>query len=160
MPLKSTEAIDTGIVLIYNRIMSSKTEISTNSVGERLRELRSRLKKTQAEMGRILGLKRSSFGKYETMENFPSLKLLHSLATRFNVSLDYLICGRGTLFYGKDETDPGRKTVKGELEELLDLMDRVPLVHHSILSYFQKLKLENKELIDKYLSETQEQPGH
>ena len=107
-------------------------------------------------MGRLLGLKKNSFGKYENMASFPSLKLVHSLAIRFNVSLDYLICGRGTLFYGQDESDPGRKTGKGELAELLDLMDRVPLVRHSILSYFQKLTFENKELIEQHLSRAQE----
>ncbi len=36
--------------------------------------------------------------------------------------------------YGQDETEPGRETAKGELAELLDLMDKVPLVHHAILN--------------------------
>jgi hypothetical protein len=37
------------------------------------------------------------------------------------------------------------------MEELFSLMSSVPLVKYSILSYFQRLKLDNNELIDKAL---------
>ena len=48
---------------------------------------------------------------------------------------------------------------KGELAELLDLMDRVPLVRHAMLSHFQELKFKNKELIDEHLSQTRQNDG-
>lgn len=103
-------------------------------------------------MGRLLGLGKSGFGKYEQMENFPNFKILQTLATEYNVSMDYLIGNRGTAFYGeyKDSKE------NDEMAELLDLMENVPLVHHSVMSYFQKFKIENHEVLEKELAKKRE----
>ena len=103
-------------------------------------------------MGRLLGLGKSGFGKYERMENFPNFKILQALATEYNVSMDYLIGSRGTVFYGQYEN---RKD-NDEMAEFLYLMENVPLVHHSVMSYFQKFKIENHEVIEKELAKTKE----
>jgi hypothetical protein len=82
--------------------------------------------------------------------------MLNILASQYNVSMDYLLCGRGTLFYeNKDNSNSNRlkNIVKGdkELEELFSLVSSMSWVRHAVLSYFQRFKLENRELIEKGL---------
>jgi hypothetical protein len=60
--------------------------------------------------------------------------------------MNYLLCNRGTLFYKEKE---GKDIMDEEIKEILALMSKVPLVRHSVMSYYQRFKLENQELIEK-----------
>ncbi len=122
-------------------------------VGERLRELRERLNMSQAELGAQLGLKRSALGKHERGECFPTGRMLKILATKYNASIDYLLCNRGTLFYDKDKAKlrQGAYTINEETEELLYLMTHVPLVRHSVMGFFQRFKHRNQDIIQQEL---------
>lgn len=128
----------------------------SNEVGLRLKEIRWKLQITQEQFGEKLGIKGSTMAKHENGFCFPTGKMLNILASKYNVSMDYLLCGRGTLYYkDRDSRDSSHiKDIIGEdkeMEELFSLMSSVPLVRYSILSYFQRFKLENNELIDKVL---------
>ena len=54
---------------------------------------------TQAQLGEKLGIKATTFAKHENGICFPTGKMLNILASKYNVSMDYLVCGRGTLFH-------------------------------------------------------------
>jgi len=69
---------------------------------------------------------------------------------KYNISMDYLLCNRGTLYYKEKE---GKDIMDEEIKEMLDLMSKVPLVRHSVMSYYQRFKLENPELIEKELTQ-------
>jgi len=59
---------------------------------ERLKKLRKDKNITQEELSKILGLERSSVGKYESKQQvIPSVDVLSAIATYFNVSVDYLL---------------------------------------------------------------------
>ncbi len=60
---------------------------------ERLKELRSREKVTQEELAKIIGVERSTVGKYESAkkEVIPSVDVLSRIADFFHVSTDYLL---------------------------------------------------------------------
>lgn len=59
---------------------------------DRLKELRSEKKLTQEKLADLLGLERSSVGKYEGNKgNLPSPDILQQLADFFDVSVDYLL---------------------------------------------------------------------
>ncbi len=59
----------------------------------RLKELRKEKKLTQVQLADLMGLERSSIGKYEgTKGNLPSPEILQQLADFFDVSIDYLMC--------------------------------------------------------------------
>lgn len=123
-------------------------------IGARLREIRKRLNLTQDQFGAKFGLKRSAMGKHERGECSPTIKMLNTLAFQYNVSMDYLLCGRGQLFYKKDEADnePQLKLDK-EMKEMVSLVNRLPLVRHTIMGYFQRFKIENRDLIAKELAQ-------
>ena len=133
----------------------------SNEVGLRLKELRRKLNMTQAQLGEKLGIKATTLAKHENGICYPTGKMLNILSSQYNVSMDYLLCGRGTLFYeDKDNSDSNRlkNIIKGdkELEELFSLVSSKSWVRHAVLSYFQRFKLENRELIQK---ELEKEPG-
>lgn len=64
--------------------------------------------------------------------------------------MDYLLCNRGTLYYKEKE---GKDIMDEEIKEMLALMSKAPLVRHSVMSYYQRFKLENQELIEKGLTQ-------
>jgi len=59
---------------------------------ERLKELRKKAHLTQEDLAKILGVERSSIGKYEGNSNvMPSNEVLNKIADYFCVSTDYLL---------------------------------------------------------------------
>ncbi len=132
----------------------------SKEVGSRLRELRQNLKMTQRQLGEILGINGSAVAKYENGISILNASMLNLLASRFNVSMDYLVCGRGKLFDDdKDKTESSRFYIPSadkELSELFSFVSSISWVRHAVLSYFQKLIRENRELIEKDLKK---EPG-
>ncbi|MCP5049450.1 MAG: helix-turn-helix transcriptional regulator [bacterium] len=129
--------------------MSTNTIKSLGTMGNRLRELRKDLRMTQEELGKLVGLRKSGWGQLENGRNFPKPRILHFLAKQYNISMDYILCGRGSLYYN-DETEDQELT-GGDEDEFDFLMREVPLVSYSIMSYFERFKIENSELIQKEL---------
>nr|WP_212116888.1 helix-turn-helix transcriptional regulator [Niallia circulans] len=62
-------------------------------IGDRLRDLRSKMKLTQEELAEKIGVSRGTYAHYEINKRQPDYETLKKLATFFNVSLDYLITG-------------------------------------------------------------------
>lgn len=59
---------------------------------QRLKELRKKQGITQEQLAQILGLERSTIGKYEgKKEVIPSAEVLNDIADYFEVSIDYLL---------------------------------------------------------------------
>lgn len=61
-------------------------------LGERLKELRKKKNITQERLAEIIGIERSSIGKYEGKQNIiPSVEVLNAIADFFDISTDYLL---------------------------------------------------------------------
>lgn len=60
-------------------------------LGKRLKELRTLKKLTQTDVANVLGVERSTYGKYETGDSSPDYEKLIQLAEFFDVSVDYLL---------------------------------------------------------------------
>ena len=63
--------------------------------------------------------------------------------------MDYLLCNRGTLYYKEKE---GKDIMDEEIKEMLAIISEVPLVCYFVMSYYQRFKLENQELVEKELT--------
>ena len=128
----------------------------SREIGLRLKEIRTHLKMTQAQFGKKLDLKASAVAKYENGVNLPKGKILQALVSHYNVSLDYLVTGKGNLFMDDEDIQQlnrSKSIPEGdrELEDLFSLVTKIPWVRHVVLGHFQKFKLENRELIEKEL---------
>jgi transcriptional regulator with XRE-family HTH domain len=111
---------------------------------------------TQEQLGKKLGVNASAVAKYENGITFPNVKMLNILASQYNVSMDYLVCGRGTLFYEDKDTpnsDRYKNVINGdkEMEGLFSLVSSISWVRYAVLSYFQRFKLEHRHLMEKEL---------
>jgi transcriptional regulator with XRE-family HTH domain len=67
------------------------------SVSERFRKVRESLKLTQDEMGDSLGSTRAVIGDIERGKSFPNPKILSALHFKYNIDLNWLICGSGKM---------------------------------------------------------------
>lgn len=61
------------------------------SLGEKLKSLRTSKKMSQQDVASLLGIERSTYGKYETGDSSPDYGKLVKLAAFFNVTTDYLL---------------------------------------------------------------------
>jgi transcriptional regulator with XRE-family HTH domain len=60
-------------------------------LGDKIKELRSARRITQADLASMIGVTPSAISSYETIERQPSYDVLIKLASCFNVSTDYLL---------------------------------------------------------------------
>ncbi len=98
------------------------------SIGDRIKELRTKLKMTQTDLANRVGLSYIQVGRYETQKSKPSSEILQKLAAALETTTDYLMNG------GSDEVVSAQLTDK------------------ELLSQFKEVEKLNKE--DKYLIKT------
>jgi transcriptional regulator with XRE-family HTH domain len=136
------------------------------AIGLRLKEIRKELSFTQEVMARVLGTGRPNYTRIEVGDTFLNHFILHKLATEFKVSLDWLICGRGSMFIPRrEEMDVGKKgdiQPRGqeqlekqnnpEIAELLEYMEQIPFLYHDVMEFFYKFKIKHKEIIESILN--------
>lgn len=73
--------------------------------GERLKILRKEFDISQDDLGKKIGVARTSVANYETNRNYPTSEVLEKLSDVFNVSIDYLLCKTNIRCYNKDEKE-------------------------------------------------------
>ncbi len=131
-------------------------------IGVKMRKFRKKLGLTQTEMVSHFDIGRANYSRIEKGEVFPNVLILHTLKTKFNLSLDWLIDAEGV---NEDETEimlQGKKKRKenldfgedsDEVDELFFTMEKIPMIKHAILSHFLEYKLKNNDLIQKLFRE-------
>jgi hypothetical protein len=87
---------------------------------------------------------------------------LSALHHRLGISAEWFLFGCGPMFWDKALAPQGAEVSAAEpfnkeLSEMISLMERIPLVRHSIMLYFQKLKIDHQELIQAHLTEAAEE---
>jgi len=130
-------------------------------IGARIRQLRKQLQLTQAEMVVNFRTGRAHYSRMESGEIFPGPEILKFLRMTYNVSLDWLILGKGEMFLSQHA--PGSIPKVGnkqiiqaeipereafEIKELLDLMQKFPMIKHSVLGFFWEYRAKNRKLIE------------
>jgi transcriptional regulator with XRE-family HTH domain len=119
------------------------------AIGSRLRKIRFTLGYSQDKMAALFGIHRTGYTKNENGETLLSLHAQTVLSDNYNISLDWLLCNKGPMYY--KEKVPGQEfgmeVVREDVQELLQHMERLPLLRYEVLSFFQRFKVENKELI-------------
>lgn len=66
--------------------------------GSRLKEIRKQLQLSQEELGKQLGLTRAAIAAVEADNNKFSNEVLCKLILTFNVNVNYLLVGKGSVF--------------------------------------------------------------
>ncbi len=127
-------------------------------IGYKLRKIRESSRYRPHEMADFLGTWQSTYSRYEKGETPLNIITLYKLANRFNISLDWLIRGKGPMYYNEkevgqksepDHTEQQLLQILGEdVKELLEHMVQIKLLRYEILVYFQKFKEKHKTKVD------------
>jgi len=130
-------------------------------IGDRMRKVRKTLGYTQEKMVEFFDIGRANYSRIEKGEVWPGANILHTLRTKFNISLDWLITNTGKMFTREREKKVYSEKEKAdfggyfeEVEELLSYIEKVPMIKHAILSYFLEYKIKNQDLIQQFLDES------
>ncbi len=136
--------------------MRTDNRKTVQEVGARLKELRGRLNYSRNEIANRLGITANAFGKNENGNTLPGIPTLRRLSGDLNVSMDWLFFNRGPMVYHeklsekeafseKEKKAPRIEEVMPDVRELLDHMEKDPLLRHKVLLDFYKYKKENEK---------------
>ncbi len=132
-------------------IKSKNRAVFNEAIGERLEKVRREVNYSVSQMASVMGISGYTYRSNVKGHNTPSLQGLCRLAGNLKVSLDWLLKGRGVMYYEQASKFRGLDAYNEEKEEMEALMEKLPLVRHSIMGYYQRFKLENMELISRAL---------
>lgn len=128
-------------------------------IGKRLKEFRKSLKLSQERFAAKIFMNRTTYRSHEHGQNYLNVELLYALRTDFNVSLDWLICGTGSMLLENEaslKSGAEKFEMNDEVKELMNLMREIPFVEHSVMCFFQKFKIENKDFLTEQLNKITE----
>lgn len=136
--------------------MIKKKELK-KKIAPKLREIREDLKLTHQQLAAHMGVDRSTYTKSETGVSAPGISSLYELSHSLNISLDWLICDKGSKYINEKEVPSSRSPEKTETiashlidkeqQELLEFMNQSPLFKHEILAFFLRFKESNPDLV-------------
>jgi transcriptional regulator with XRE-family HTH domain len=141
-------------------IKSLKSAVST-----RLIELRQSLHYSTRKMGEYFNVSETTYHRYEQGKMLPGFPGLYSAAEKLGISLDWLVCSKGSVYYKdiekKDQVEVKKETLQDflpgasqeEIKDLLEHMNRIPLLRHEVLVYFYKFKAEHKDIVNEGMAE-------
>lgn len=121
----------------------------------RIKDIRTKLKLSQEEFGKQIGIGKTSISKIETGENKPSEQTIMLICEKFNVSENWLKSGTGEPFisvtpyekaynhfgYIMENAAPSKKAALSMLLELLYSVDDQQW--DSIMKHFEEIKKES-----------------
>ena len=105
-------------LLMYGNIMKE--------IGNRLKNIRKNLNKSQEELARDLGLTKQAVSNMEHTKSFPSPMTMKKLHLDFGVNINYLLTGVGEHFV---DTNAHSKSIKNELiKDIEDILNKRGIV--------------------------------
>jgi transcriptional regulator with XRE-family HTH domain len=136
-----------------------RDESLLKEMGNKLRQLRQNLKETRSQMADRLGIWRSTYIRNENGETPISYKTMISLVNRFGVSLDWMVLNKGPMYYKekevKNEQPPNPlDSLNPDFKELIEHMERIPMLKHEMLLSFCKFKEDRKDLVEAAMKST------
>ena len=132
-------------------------------VGQRLKKIRKALRLKQKEMAKVLGIAPSSFSEIETGITGINTDLYQALSEKFNINIEYLVNGRGEMFYtsepgktapGKDDTEYVFDSDIDSIEKLVFMMRKSTYFRLSILQSASEFFMNKEDLIRKNMDTT------
>jgi transcriptional regulator with XRE-family HTH domain len=130
-----------------------------NAVSSKLIQLRQSLHYSTKKMAGYFNVSAITYHRYEQSKMLPGFTALYSAAEKLGISLDWLVCNKGPIYYKeiekKIQVEEKKETPQDfltgasqeEIKDLLEHMNRIPLLRHEVLVYFYKFKAEHKDMM-------------
>jgi transcriptional regulator with XRE-family HTH domain len=136
-------------------------------LGKRLKQIRRQLHLTQKAFGEKIGMVPTYISSLENARTGPGYYFLYQAAKYYNINPLYLILGKGPPFIDLEEKKkkeekqevqkkqeekkpepPASGNDNPQVKEMLSYFERSPMVKYTVLGFFTKFILENKNLIE------------
>lgn len=108
--------------------------------GKRLIQLRKHLGYGPGQMAARVGLGIAGYGKNESGDTFPSLRTLDIIQREWGVAMDWLLFGKGPMFFRENSGPVEALTATPEIQELLTHMAQNPKLKYGVMLYFHEQK--------------------
>jgi DNA-binding XRE family transcriptional regulator len=135
--------------------MRLRTELKRKlrkQLGTRLEQLRDTLELSRNKMAARLDVHRVTLQRNEDGRALPEISTLLKLSNAMDVSMDWLFFDKGPMFYKQKTDEEQNKPVHNcmdalppDYRELLEYMDKFPVLRYEILLQFRKFLKDNKE---------------
>lgn len=126
------------------------------NIGKRLRTVREMFKYTQRRMAGMVNIQEVTYKKNEKGLHLVHLKSLERLHEDLNISIEWVLFGNGPIYWQdirakKEEVkDAGlmkRDIFREEVAEMIDILERIPVIRHSVMGHYQDCKIRYKDLL-------------
>lgn len=112
-------------------ILSNKMKKIHKNIGRRIREIRKEKNLTQSEFAKMFDITQDRLSKYETGVIGIPVEILLKISKKFNISLDWLLTGKGKKFLGKEQ---------GLDEDIYEIAKKMQILKEKEPGYFSNLK--------------------
>jgi transcriptional regulator with XRE-family HTH domain len=153
----------------YNNILHhgeqvKKLEISRDSLialGSRVKKSRKSLGISQKDFAASLEMSGSYLSEIEHGNATPGYEFFYKVSLKYNVSLDYLFHGTGSMIV-EGQVKPGNKKKEcvdniQTFSDVVWLMDHSTMFKNTMMGFAQKFHYENEEIIKKNIKREQEE---
>lgn len=121
---------------------------------KRLKEIRKALQINQRDFAERLGISGPSISEIEKGKYKPNFDFLYELAKEFKVNLYYLMFGEGDMFIGEKPITVNNDSyiTQSKVNHLFHYFERSPQVQLALMSAFNRVLSEDRELINEELA--------
>ncbi len=121
--------------------------MNVTEVGKRLKGVRNTLRLTLEEISKKTGLSKSGISYMEVGNKKPSSVYMYELSKRFNVNINWILTGTGTMFKPDVELNLNFGEDNEIIKELIFYISNIHFARHDILRYFHKFKEDNENIV-------------
>jgi transcriptional regulator with XRE-family HTH domain len=107
---------------------ASTKERTIQDVGIRLREVRMALGYSQQYFSALLNTSAGFISEIEGNKKSPGIQLLYSLWRKFNININWLLTGKGTMFNShsrSEHTSPSQEPQRSDMEQDLSIHQQI-----------------------------------
>ena len=123
------------------------------AIGTKLLAVRQIYKLSMVRMAGILNCDRVSYVRNENGRAIPNFFTIYNLGSQFDISLNWFILDEGPMNLKEimtvEKVEPVSPPLAEDLKELLDHMEKIPLLRHEILVQFYRFREDHPAMVEK-----------
>jgi transcriptional regulator with XRE-family HTH domain len=122
------------------------------TIGAKLLKIRQDNNKSVARMARALNCDRVSYARNENGQTIPNFFTIYNLGSQFGISMNWLILDEGPILLKEIAVEnkvAASTPLLANFAELIEHMEKIPLLQHEILAQFHRFKEEHPAMVEK-----------
>ena len=150
--------------------MGKKKEkkIKWPQIASRLEKIRQHFGYKGSQIAKLMGISPITYNRNVQGLQLPTTWSIMALHDRLGVSLEWFLFEKGPMLWKQVEeklrVEKKPQEIKladilpPELNEMIELMNKIPFLHHTIMLHYQELKIQHKDMIQVALERGKNEP--